>query len=237
VAADGGTADVPPVTPAILKEFLRQWENASDAMRVQIAPGLALVREKRGICRAQADCLPVSGPSRPKKTCSPESQRVILVNGSAQAVWRWGDRRYSLTARRTPRPADLDFPPPSEGRAIFDADLISCTLQVRTRKDGDRFSPLGMLSRSRKLKTFFNEEKVPAALRDSLPIVVSCPSTEMRVGTAVDGESAGPGPDGDAIAPAGEIPAWIPGYGISDFFKVSGSTTHILELVMKCENP
>jgi hypothetical protein len=84
------------------------------------------------------------------------------------------------------------------------------------------------------LKTFFNEEKVPAALRDSLPIVVSC-GPGNRAATAAESESANSG--GDAIAPAGEIPAWIPGYGISDFFKVSGSTTHILELVMKCENP
>jgi len=93
-----------------------------------------------------------------------------------------------------------------------------------------------MLSRSRKLKTFFNEEKVPAALRDSLPLVVSC-SPQGRASAATESASSGSCPDGDVFAPAGEIPAWIPGYGISDFFKVSGSTTHILELVMKCENP
>jgi hypothetical protein len=85
-----------------------------------------------------------------------------------------------------------------------------------------------MHSRSRKLKTFLNEKKVPAALRDSLPLVVSCPG--KRAGTAADGESAHPAPDGETIA-------WIPGHGISDFFKVRGGTTHILELVMKCENP
>jgi hypothetical protein len=86
---------------------------------------------------------------------------------------------------------------------------------------------LGTQSRSRKLKTFFNEEKVPAALRDSLPIVVSC-APETAAGTTADGEST---------LPSGEILAWIPGHGMSDFFKVRGSTTHILELVMKCENP
>jgi tRNA(Ile)-lysidine synthase len=240
--AQGGLApamdSLPPVTPAILREFLRQWVKASDAMCVQITPELSWVRQKRGISCARADRVPVNGPRRTKKNCSPEAQRVILVNGSAHAVWRWGGRRYTLTARRTPRPADLAFPAPEEGRAIFDADLISCTLQVRTRKDGDRFSPLGMPSRSRKLKTFFNEEKVPAALRDSLPLVVSC-SPHGRTGMATVGGSAGPQGDlpGDLPAPTGEIPAWIPGYGISDFFKVSGSTTHILELVMKCENP
>lgn len=232
--AGTGMVSAPPVTPAILREFRRQWVKGSDAMRVQIAPGLSWVRQKRGISCARADRVPLSRPGQPKKNCSPEAQRVILVNGSAQAVWTWGGRKYTLTARRSLKPAGLAFPAPEESRAIFDADLISCTLQVRTRKDGDRFSPLGMPSRSRKLKTFFNEEKVPAALRDSLPLIVSCPPLG-RAGTAAGGGSSGP--QGDSLATTEEIPAWVPGYGISEFFKVSGSTTYILELVMKCENP
>lgn len=252
IAARWEGAPVPAVTPAILREFLRQWEKGSGkgsdaglarALRVQMAPGFAIVREKRGICGVRAGSEAENGGPRAKKNCSPESQRVILDGGSAQRAWHWGGRKFSLSARRFPRPADLVFPPLSEGRAIFDADRISCTLLVRIRKDGDRFSPLGTQSRSRKLKTFFNEEKVPAALRDSLPIVVSCHTG----GTAADGESSSPQGDDDALAGgiaaggnaalSGEIPAWIPGYGISDFFKVRGSTTHILELVMKCENP
>jgi len=235
-APSTGLETAPTVTPAILREFLRQWALDSDALRVQIAPELAFVREKRGIYCVRAGSLSESGDPQAKKTCSPQAQRVILDNGSVLATWRWGERKFTLTARRYPRPADLAYPASSEERAIFDADRISCTLQVRIRKDGDHFSPLGIQSRSRKLKTFFNEEKVPAALRDSLPIVVSC----HGAGGTADGESdkhsddAGI-PTGDHSA--GEIPAWVPGYGISDFFKVRGSTTHILELVMICENP
>lgn len=235
-AVSAGLAIAPTVTPAILREFLRQWVRDSDALRVQIAPELAFVREKRGIYCVRAGSISETGLWQAKKTCSPQAQRVILDNGSGLAAWRWGERTYTLTARRYPRPADLVFPASSEERAIFDADRISCTLQVRIRKDGDHFSPLGTQSRSRKLKTFFNEEKVPAALRDSLPIVVSC----HEAGRTEDGESdkhsddAGV-PTGDRSE--GEVPAWVPGYGISDFFKVRGSTTHILELVMICENP
>jgi hypothetical protein len=58
------------------------------------------------------------------------------------------------------------------------------------------------------LKTFFNEKKVPIGTREDLPIVIS-----------------------------GETPAWVPGYAISDFFKINGSTSHILELVLTCRNP
>jgi tRNA(Ile)-lysidine synthase len=235
-APSAGAAIAPAVTPAILREFLRQWARDPDALRMQIAPGLAFVREKRGIYCVRAGSLAESGHPQAKKTCSPLAQRVILDNGSVLATWRWGERKFTLTARRYPRPADLVFPASSEERAIFDADRISCTLQVRIRKDGDHFSPLGTQSRSRKLKTFFNEEKVPAVLRDSLPIVVSC----HEAGRTADGDSdkhsddAGI-PTGDRSG--GEVPAWVPGYGISDFFKVRGGTTHILELVMICENP
>ena len=33
-----------------------------------------------------------------------------------------------------------------------------------------------------------------------------------------------------------ETLAWVPGFGISDFFKVTESTSSILELVLTCEN-
>ena len=201
------------VTKEILREFRRQWNIGPDRLQVPLNGRLALKCRNQGIYCVETASIAPKRRSRAKKTCSTETQRVILIEGSAHAYWRWGERNYSLAARRYPRPVRLEFPSPAEGRAIFDADLFSCTLLIRTRKDGDRFSPLGMPSRSRKLKTFFNEEKVPTGMRDIIPIIIS-------------GES-----------PADETPAWVPGYGISDFFKVSGSTSHILELVLTCENP
>lgn len=208
----------PSVTQEILNEFLRQWEKGSDTLQVPVAPDLALKCEKHEICCAETVSSRSSARRLAKKSCPPQAQRVILEKGSAHAVWEWEGRRYSLVARSYPRPAGLEFPTAMEERAIFDANLFSCTLQVRSRKDGDRFSPLGMHSRSRKLKTFLNEEKVPSGMRDSLPIVVC---------------SHGPG----EAMPEGESVAWIPGLGISDFYKVRGTTSHILELVLKCENP
>jgi tRNA(Ile)-lysidine synthase len=200
------------VTKEILREFRRQWKIGPDSLQVPLNGRLALKCRNQGIYCVETASTSPNGRGRAKKSCPPEVQRVILIEGSARADWRWEGRNYSLVARRYPRPFRLEYPSPAEGRAIFDADLFSCTLLIRTRKDGDRFSPLGILSRSRKLKTFFNEEKVPIGMRDSLPIVIS-------------GEEPGDG-----------TPAWVPGYGISDFFKVSGSTSHILELVLTCEN-
>lgn len=201
------------VTKEILREFCRQWKTGPGTLQVPLNARLALKGGDNGIYCTETPFRAQKGDIKAEKTCSPEAQRVILEGGSGEACWRWGDRTYSLVARRYPRPKSLDFPASAEERAIFDADLFSCTLLVRTRKNGDRFSPLGLQSRSRKLKMFFNEEKVPTGMRDIIPIV-------LTGGT-----------------PESETPAWVPGYGISDFFKVSGSTSHILELVIKCENP
>jgi tRNA(Ile)-lysidine synthase len=56
--------------------------------------------------------------------------------------------------------------------ACFDCDRIKFPLHIRFRKDGDRFSPLGMKG-SKKLKDFFIDRKVPAGERDEVPLLLS----------------------------------------------------------------
>ncbi|HKP98532.1 MAG TPA: tRNA lysidine(34) synthetase TilS [Fibrobacteria bacterium] len=214
-----------PVTKEILLEFCRQWKSESGPGRLQVPLNAAIALKCRNGGVYCAFSSPGASAERraAKKSCSLRAQRVILIEGFCEVSWRWGDLAYTLAARRFPRPENLEYPASGEERAIFDADLFSCTLLIRTRKDGDRFSPLGVQSRSRKLKTFFNEEKVPIGKREMLPIVFAS-------GPPLDGSPADE-------ASGGGSAAWVPGLGISDFFKVSGSTSHILELVLKCENP
>ena len=52
------------------------------------------------------------------------------------------------------------------------ADGLTLPLAVRSRKPGDRFSPLGMGGRERKLQDVLVDRKVPREGRDSLPLVV-----------------------------------------------------------------
>ena len=213
MTASSGPA--PMVTKGILLEFLRQWEKSPQSVFVQMSAKVALKREKDGIyCIELASNLALLAPSGLKMPCPATALSVILETGcetgagSGGIAWRWGGQGFALSFRIYLKRADLPYPEPWEGRAIFDADLFSCTLVIRTRNAGDRFSPLGVRSRSRKLKTFFNEEKIPIEMRDAIPIITS----------------------GDTLA-------WVPGHGISEFFKVSGKTTRILELVLACENP
>jgi tRNA(Ile)-lysidine synthase len=197
------------ITGEILREFVRQWK-LRGTLQVPLQPALALrLRNRRIYCESLALEPRKRRAQEEKKGSPPERQWVILVSGEASFSWRWGDRNFRLAARTYPRPSRLAYPGSGERRAIFDADLFSCTLGVRTRREGDRFSPYGVKSKSRKLKAFLNEEKIPPAIRDQIPIVLSVAKT------------------GD------ETPAWIPGYGISEFFKVSGGTTRILELELE----
>jgi len=80
-------------------------------------------------------------------------------------------------------------------------DYLKCqNMRVRTRKDGDTFTPFGMKG-TKKLKDYLIDKKVPKNKRDSLPIITS----------------------NDQIA-------WLPGFTIDDNFKVTDETTKILNL-------
>ena len=79
-----------------------------------------------------------------------------------------------------------------------DFDKISMPLTVRTRKQGDRFQPLG--SRGlKKIKDFFIDNKVPVMERDTVPIVT------------MNGE-----------------PIWLVGFRIDDRIRVSEETINLL---------
>jgi len=85
----------------------------------------------------------------------------------------------------------------------FDYDKINGRLNIRNRKDGDRFIPLGM-NGSKKLKDFFIDEKIPKDKRDYIPIVEN----------------------------SGKI-MWVVGYRISEEFKINSNTSKVLVLEYK----
>ena len=82
----------------------------------------------------------------------------------------------------------------SKLQATFDYDKVTGDLHLRNRRPGDRFRPLGM-SGTKKLKDFFIDEKIPRALRDSIPILT----------------------DEDNIL-------WVVGYRMDDRFKITAET-------------
>ena len=81
---------------------------------------------------------------------------------------------WTLEARVLGR---ADLPPgweanPDPWCAFLDAQVVGRSLQLQTRRAGDRFQPQGMEGRTVNLADFLTNQKVPRAVRDRLPLVV-----------------------------------------------------------------
>jgi len=90
---------------------------------------------------------------------------------------------------------------PDPWRATLDAGTVVAPLWLRTRRPGDRFRPLGMGGQAPKLADFLTNQKVPRAVRDRLPLLV----TAWGI-------------------------AWVPGLRVDERARVSESTAEILTL-------
>ena len=84
--------------------------------------------------------------------------------------------------------------------AVFDIVSLTANLTVRNFRRGDRFQPLGMTGH-KKVKELFIEKKVPLAVRATLPLLTL----------------------GDEVI-------WIPGYGRSEYGRITRVTKAILHL-------
>jgi tRNA(Ile)-lysidine synthase len=96
--------------------------------------------------------------------------------------------------------AALSAPFPTGDEAWLDAATIGVDVRLRTRRDGDRFQPLGS-PYTKKLQDFFTDAKLPRAARDHLPLVVT---------------------------PRGI--AWVVGMRIAEWAKITPATHTILRL-------
>jgi tRNA(Ile)-lysidine synthase len=83
----------------------------------------------------------------------------------------------------------------------LDYDTLRMPLIVRSRKEGERWQPLGMREHTQKLSDFFINEKIPEHLRDIWPLICS-----------------------------GERIAWVVGLRPSELFKITKATRCVLRL-------
>jgi len=70
-------------------------------------------------------------------------------------------------------------------RQYFNLDEVRPPIEIRLRRPGDSFSPLGA-SGSKKLKDFFIDKKVPRFLRDRVPLLISNGRIMWIMGYAID---------------------------------------------------
>jgi tRNA(Ile)-lysidine synthase len=83
---------------------------------------------------------------------------------------------WAISATRCPRAVshwegELDWEH-RRWEAVLDAERVSPVLTVRSRRPGDRFKPLGMGGREKKLQDVLVDRKIERERRDSLPLVV-----------------------------------------------------------------
>ena len=71
-------------------------------------------------------------------------------------------------------------------RGYLDLDQVGQDLILRGRKPGDRFQPLGMGGRSKPLREFMIDAKIPHHIRDKLPLVVSPQNIVWVAGYRID---------------------------------------------------
>ena len=89
----------------------------------------------------------------------------------------------------------------SRWTVFVDGDRLGPNVMVRARRLGDRFAPLGMGGHHMKLSDFMVNEKVPPAVRDQWPLVVS----------------------GDDVV-------WVAGMRLDDRFRVRSDTMRVVRL-------
>ncbi len=68
---------------------------------------------------------------------------------------------------------DEDLATASGWEAYLDATAVGVWPTLRPRRPGDRFCPLGMEGRSKRVNEFMINEKIPAAWRDHVPLLVN----------------------------------------------------------------
>jgi tRNA(Ile)-lysidine synthase len=82
---------------------------------------------------------------------------------------------WTLVAEVAPRPSvsDDDLAAARGWEACLDAGAVGSAAALRPRRPGDRFCPLGLRGQSKRLNEFMINEKIPAAWRDHIPLLVN----------------------------------------------------------------
>jgi tRNA(Ile)-lysidine synthase len=159
-----------------------------------------------------------------KSLFSHRPNNMVMLPGGLKVVREYGDLIFTKEGEAAPvadafevGPGTHAFPllgvtldvsfederpqafPEDRHTAFFDAGRIG-RLSVRTFREGDRFTPLGM-EQSVKVKDYFIARKVPGGRRRRIPLLLS-----------------------------GEDIIWVVGERISDVYKVTGATTRVMKV-------
>jgi tRNA(Ile)-lysidine synthase len=187
----GGLHDVSYRPIAAAAQFSR---TATPGRSCQVTGGLSLVISAEQV-RLVTDAF---------RFQRPDSQFPLVQPGGGLAAG-WRLEIYMVPAAEWREPGQISA---SRWNVAVDADRLSSPLTVRSRRSGDRFAPLGMAGHHMKLSDFMVNEKMPVALRNQWPLVVS----------------------GDDII-------WVAGLRLDERFRVRDETQHVVRLTLVGPQP
>lgn len=117
-------------------------------------------------------------------------------------------RQVEIRAQVSPQNEMLNSQRTSANQAAFDADLVAFPLHIRTWRQGDRFKPLGMEGKSRKLSDLFVSLKIPRWEKGLIPVITD----------------------------ANDVIIWVAPYRMSMEYKITDKTINVLTLSYFCED-
>jgi tRNA(Ile)-lysidine synthase len=182
------------VSFTVLERAIKMIGSVDGSSRVDLKAGLRIIREGESvyICRVDAE-LPFNlWPQMREAASVPVSApgQVALAGG-----WKFNCERWNLPVLAREQ-ADRNEDPL---QVWLDAQDLPDLLELRVRRSGDHFMPLGMEGHSQKLSDFFVNEKVPQRARAGWPLLCS----------------------GDQII-------WVPGYRPAHPYRLTNETRKVV---------
>jgi len=182
------------VTFAALERATQMINAGEQSLRVDLKAGLHIFREAKFIyiCTPDAELPFDRWPQMPGETTLAISlpSQVSLAGGWKVSCEVW--RLAALAKEQAERNED-------PFQVWLDAEQLQGEFELRARRQGDHFSPLGMDDHSQKISDFFVNEKVPQRARDHWPLLC-----------------------------AGEEIVWIPGYRPAHRHRLKESTQRVI---------
>ena len=163
--------------------------------RVDLKGGLRLFREASHfiIATPEAELDIHKWPQMPMD--KPAFQVAIPTQAELSGGWKFISERWRLPALAQEQAEKNQ----DQFQIWLDAEMLPESLELRTRRPGDRFEPLGMNGHSQKLSDFFVNEKLPQRARERWPLLCS-----------------------------GDIVVWVPGYRPAHPYRLRSATRSVM---------
>lgn len=200
LSADGLRSMPIPLREALIADFLRErtgrWPSASLLREVtrrlsRARPGGPMSLPGGLVLFTAEGKVSIREPKRREENDVPVVPVPLPVPGTV----RFEASGITLTSAVFALGADMCFP--AGDTALLRKNGLQPPLRVRRRQAGDRFTPLGS-SRSKKLKEFFIDRKVPRLERDRIPLVLDSRGEILWVaGVELSGKAALQGYEGE----------------------------------------